>query len=159
MPHIVLWVNRTVRLVLGLIAYAVIAFAAYIGHFSAIIDPAIERIRARKALSTTKSADLETVVGSFGTVLRFPDGAWLSIRYRDSHSFAPWSLATAYDSDGTWYESDEHFCAMLRVVSKIDAPSNKSPASAYEWIQLLNASPDLPTARQRMDSRFRRVQQ
>jgi hypothetical protein len=108
------------------------------------------------------------VLGHLGTVLRFRDGSWLAIRYRDCHAFPTWSLATAHDSSGSWYESSEHFCgafSTIRHMESIDRALGETPpllkdppTDRGEWIRLLAACPDLPTARKHMKRYFHGVQ-
>jgi hypothetical protein len=66
-------------------------------------------------LATAPSVEaLDEAVGSLGVVLRLEDGSWIAIAYRDSHSAATFfSSSVALCSDGTWLESDEHYCGEL----------------------------------------------
>ena len=50
--------------------------------------------------------DLASVVGHYGVLLRLRNGAWIAIRYRDSHASPGWSSAVVRDSGGAWFVSD-----------------------------------------------------
>jgi hypothetical protein len=160
-------VKRINRTGLGLASVVVITLVSYAFYFHAFIDPVVERQRARLALADSATTNLETAVGPLGTVLLLRDGSWLAIRYKDSHAYPAWSLAVARDSGGTWFESTEHFYGSFRVIRQLQAfnheaadytpPPKEPPTDRAEWIRLLAASPDLPTAHQRMERYFQRV--
>jgi hypothetical protein len=160
-------VNRRTKLILYVAAALVGAAIFYAVYFHAVVGPVLERWQARRALASASSAKLEDAVGPLGAVMRFPDQSWIAIRYRDSHLSPGWSLAVARDSEGKWFESDEHFCGhlgilrdleeMARLSGDLPSPLSDPPANRHEWLRLLAASPDLKTARQRLTSYFREV--
>jgi hypothetical protein len=59
-------------------------------------------------------AELGEAVGPLGVVLQVPGGAWIAVRYRDSHAAPGWSSAVARDSGGGWFVSREHFCGRFQ---------------------------------------------
>lgn len=47
----------------------------------------------------------------YGATIRPADGSWIVVDYRDTHDgTAPFDIAYALCSDGTWLVSDEHHC-------------------------------------------------
>lgn len=69
---------------------------------------------ATARLSSVTDADSARIaVGSLGTVLTFTNGAWMAIRYRDTHAGRVQSHALARTSDGRWLESERHFCGTI----------------------------------------------
>jgi hypothetical protein len=145
----------------GVLAVAATLYSIY---FHAVVGPLVERYRARRALASASATELEHVVGPLGRVFRFPDGSWIAIRYRDSHSSPGWSLAVARDSAGKWFESREHFCGAFVILQDLDEIARQSgdlplaigdpPSNAAEWIRLLAASPDLAVARSLLTSSY-----
>lgn len=56
-------------------------------------------------------ARLDAATGRLGVVFRINDGSWIAVFYTDSHSaMGFYSCAVARCSDGTWLQSDHHFC-------------------------------------------------
>jgi len=54
--------------------------------------------------------EMESAIGYLGILFHLEDESWIAIRYVDTHSLNIQSSAIALDSQGRWYESDEHFC-------------------------------------------------
>lgn len=106
--------QRTFRrlCIVALVTLAVTAVP--LGLLSYAASAAARRARAESVelLASAAGVDaLEEAVGPLGVVIRLQDGAWIAISYRDSHSAANFfSSSVALCSDGTWLESDEHYC-------------------------------------------------
>lgn len=68
-----------------------------------------------------------------------PATEWVAIRYTDSHSpLDAFSLAIARCSDGTWFESREHFCGMLspaitraRALAAAQSPTERAAVDQH----------------------------
>jgi hypothetical protein len=60
-------------------------------------------------------SELKETVGSLGLFMRYPDGSWMAVRYRDSHLYPGWSSAVVRDSGGAWFTSEEHFCGKFEL--------------------------------------------
>jgi len=58
----------------------------------------------------------------YGATIRAEDGSWVVVDYRDTHDgTAPYDIAFALCSDGTWLISDDHHCAAFGFIqSRID---------------------------------------
>jgi hypothetical protein len=70
--------------------------------------------------ATTPEARREAV-GSLGTSIERADGTWIAIGYRDSHGIpGTYSCAVAACSDGSWFESSEHFCGQFQLYDRLD---------------------------------------
>lgn len=83
--------------------------------FSSAAAARAARLESIELLAGAPTVDaLDEAVGPLGVVLRLADGSWIAIAYRDSHSAANYfSSSVALCSDGTWLESDEHYCGEL----------------------------------------------
>lgn len=57
-------------------------------------------------------------MGRLGAFITLPNGDWVAVRYRDSHSYEVQSVAVARDSGNQWFESDKHFCGVLSYLSR-----------------------------------------
>ncbi|MGB0373139.1 MAG: hypothetical protein ACPGN3_17560 [Opitutales bacterium] len=77
---------------------------------------------SRELLSSTdQPEELKEKVGGLGLVMELDDGGWFAICYRDTHSGGIWSHALTRLSDGSWYESDFHFCGAFGALSHLHA--------------------------------------
>ena len=101
--------------IMKIIAATVLLLVAAFALFLFVIHPLIWRARVKhesiqilEAAQTTN--DFAEAVGRLGIFLTFPDESWIAIRYRDSHSGGVNSFAVARDSEGTWYQSSDHYC-------------------------------------------------
>jgi hypothetical protein len=98
------------RILLGLLAvFLLLLLLIFVG------EPVTWHWRVRRDSIATLSAakttnDLQQAVGGLGIFIPIRDGSWIAIRYRDTHAGRIASLAVARDSDGSWFESDHHFC-------------------------------------------------
>ena len=139
----------------------VLLFLAYPGYLSCYIDPFFSRWQSRRLLAAASTPEeLQAAVGGLGAFYTFPDGSWLAIRYRDSHTCGIWSVAVARDSGGNWYESREHFCGAFvvrrnyRALEASLGECLRPEDGRGGWLYDLVLSPDLATVRQRMTSRY-----
>lgn len=127
------WHGRTSRraIVLGTV---LLGFMASILVFPFYIPspPAPFWIRNRMIhrLETAQTPeDRDQVAGSRGLHLRFAEGSWLAIDYKDSHAWPAWSLAIGRDSEGAWYISSEHYCGRLALLDPRRDPEASLPPS------------------------------
>lgn len=110
LPRVVRW------LLWGCVLWAAILIMPGLARF-VLTRETVARVRgdAVKALSAAHTQDeLRAATGELSTCLHMPDGSWIAIRYRDTHHYPNWSLAVALCSDGTWYQSERHFCGSLQ---------------------------------------------
>ena len=63
--------------------------------------------------------DFVKACGEKGVFVRINESEWIAIRYKDVHSAAGWSLATALDSDGKWWQSTHHHCARFAAYKRL----------------------------------------
>jgi hypothetical protein len=102
---------RLARRVLG----GVLAFTGLLAFLFFVVEPATWEWRRRRdsvrLLSSANTQDqLRKAVGHLGVFVQLVDGSWLAIRYVDTHGGRVQSLAVVRDSEGSWYQSREHFC-------------------------------------------------
>lgn len=86
--------------------------------------PALWRlVTRRESIRVLKSAhtpsELTNAVGYLGWFVSLTNGAWIAIRYQDSHSGGVISCAVARDSGGGWFESERHFCGRFSYWPKL----------------------------------------
>lgn len=137
-------------------------FFLYAYRLHLAIDPFFSRQQSQRLLAAASTQQqLKEAVGSLGAFFSFPDDSWMAIRYRDSHAGGIWSVAIARDSGGNWYQSREHFCGVfgkvrdeLEYYAAISEPLPSTDDQKSAWIQRLAASPNLATARERIESRY-----
>jgi hypothetical protein len=94
-------------------------------------------------------SELEEAAGPLGLFLRYPDGAWMAVRYRDSHYYPGWSSAVVRDSGGAWFTSEEHFCGQFKCYRLFKKQGHELPPSLEPIHQLAEAK-TLAEARQRL---------
>lgn len=126
--------------------------------------PAVVRWNAMRELSNASTeADLKEIAKPYGIYFTYPDGSWVAISYRDSHSGDVWAMGVAHDSGGNWYESREHFCGNLKFLRKFidedfrnapfgDRYLNEDPVLC--WGVRLSDARDLETARRCLEERY-----
>ena len=76
----------------------------------------------------------------------YPGDAWMAFRYCDSHHGGVFSSTIVRDSEGQWFESNYHFCALLRAYRgeyerQIAARENGIPDAivSYRWCKDIHA--------------------
>lgn len=100
--------------------------------------------------------ELEKAVGDLGIVLAFPDGAWMAIRYLDTHEPVEdsYSLAVVRDSEERWFYSDYHFCGYLsayrHTIMGKQGLSEQDIDTNFAGIHAIATSPDLTAARKNL---------
>ena len=109
--------------------FAIIALIGLLLVYTFLIEPVIWRSKNRSELiAILKQAigpdQQEPIAGGTGLAVTYPDGSWLTIRYRDTHAGSVSSIAIAHDSAGGWHESTEHYCALLGAARDIAAGRN-----------------------------------
>lgn len=98
---------------LGIVCVALVAWYQLIGPAASYRETRSRSIA--KLAGATSIEELDKVTSGLGVHLRLSDGSWIAIRYWDSHALTNfYSCAVALCSDGSWYESDWHFCGTLR---------------------------------------------
>lgn len=162
---------RILKVILILGLFVVAGFFTYVSF----IYPATwysstrrESINVLKAVRST--SELTNAVGSLGLFIPLTNGAWIAIRYRDSHGGGIRSCAVARDSGGGWFESERHFCGSLSLwphmkddvageeeLKKVDpnfftnrvsrAESDNGMFPSFREMVAIESSPDLESAR------------
>ncbi len=101
--------------IIGLLVLLVVA--GFLIYAFAIYPARWHSQTRRESLTILKAArstsELASAVGNLGLFIPLTNGAWIAIRYRDSHSGGVRSCAVARDSGGSWFESERHFCGSL----------------------------------------------
>jgi len=99
----------------------IICFFLFPGCVVAVVGPPLDRIKARRALSTAKTPEeLRAAVGRLGAYFPLRDGSWVAVRYTDTHAAPGYSCAVARDSGGQWFYSSRHFCGRFRIYFKLE---------------------------------------
>ena len=109
--------------------FLIIAIVGLLLAYVFFIAPFIWRSKNRsESIAVLKQAigpeQQEHIAGESGLAVTYPDGSWLTIRYRDTHGGPVSSIAIAHDSAGGWHESTEHYCALLGSARDIAAGRN-----------------------------------
>lgn len=97
-----------------ILAVPVLLFVAFIAY--GLLFPWYPHVKRQsvQVLAAAKTTnELRKAVGTLGLFIPLTNGAWIAIRYRDSHGGGISSCAVARDSGGGWFESDRHFCGSL----------------------------------------------
>jgi hypothetical protein len=120
----------------------------------------LQRTRAEEAsfeilARATSPSELEEAVESLGLFLKYPDGSWLAIRYRDSHYYPMWSSSVARDSGGSWFTSQVHFCGRFRYYRQWKEQGSELPEAfdldpVRQSVRRLGEANTLAEARQRL---------
>jgi hypothetical protein len=91
-------------------------------------------------LSRAKTVEeLEMAVGGLGVMLRLKDGAWIAIRYWDSHGGTIASSAVARDSAGNWFRSNVHFCGRFQYYRHLKEAVAKDDPLASNYKETLQS--------------------
>ena len=115
---------RRAAKILAVVALLVVALWLLLGPgplaWTAARKAKYESIRLLQAASN--AAEREEAVGRYGVVLTTAGGDWIAIRYRDSHSWpSAFSSAVARCSDGSWFQSSEHYCGQFSAYRSMRA--------------------------------------
>ena len=170
---IVLWL---ILLGTGFVAYVFIIYPAS-WHSST------RRESVRVLAAARSTGELTNAVGNLGVFIPLTNGAWIAIRYRDSHGGGIRSCAVARDSGGEWFESSRHFCGSLSYwprlkeevaaeeeqrrltpewftngVSRADSDNGMFPS--FREMMAIEFAPDLESARRALrEIGFKKLQQ
>ena len=126
--------------VVGVLCLVVIAAVILPGPIAAIVGPPLDRAKARRVLGAAKTPEeLRRAVGSLGKVFMLKDGAWVAVRYTDSHS-AGYSCAVALDSGGRWLYSSRHFCGRFGYFDPLEKRTRELAAALGETAAELDAA-------------------
>ncbi len=106
------------RLLIGVVVFILALYAWLWGPlapYKAHLQQSSAEAASFEILARAASPEeLEEAVESLGLFLKYPDGSWLAIRYRDSHYYPMWSSSVARDSGGSWFTSQVHFCGRFQ---------------------------------------------
>ncbi|HLP84147.1 MAG TPA: hypothetical protein VK157_07340 [Phycisphaerales bacterium] len=112
--------RKTIRRPLAIAAVVVVCLLILAIVPNGIISARMRADARERILTnlTSVSAGSKPTPERLGIDIDLPDGTWIVIDYRDSHSYPGYSLAYALTSDGTWYTSREHFCGRWGSMSE-----------------------------------------
>lgn len=154
------------RVLIGVVVLFLAIFVCMLGPFAgykARLHRSIVEAESFKILERAATPlELEEAAGHLGLFMKYPDGEWMAVRYRDSHAYPGWSSSVVRDSGGAWFTSEEHFCGRIETYRNFKEhgrellPSMEPIHQLVEAKTLAEAREHLVTLGFREVERFRR---